>query len=375
MHYEGDAFAKSCAIDYGLAFLRRDDWLVHLDADIWLPPMTRQWIEWRSRIRSASTASTAATAWLEACAQVHRSPNGATAPARAWMPHVTSAIPHGSKIHFANTADMSRSASSRCGRARFPERRYPLNQGSAEHSDVLHAIQWPASNRRILPEIIAVHLDSESSQMRRQLEGEGDAQIWARKKHIRPVAPVARHELCKWLTEARIEAIALSQGIAIDVVDRVVHMLTIEAVDLPQSFAPEGGTRRSHSYAAKGWRLSARSWVVAGSEDARRSARSRVHEYRSRGGRDRQESSTRGSDNFLRARGQIRVRQPAPESPLERPARLERGLRFATELLIVRNMRTELRVVTFVAFPYLRSSHAATNSDHDPRGSFGNQNP
>jgi hypothetical protein len=49
--------------------------------------------------------------------------------------------------------------------ARYPERRYPLNQGSAEHSDVLHAIQWPASKRRILPEIIAVHLESEASKM------------------------------------------------------------------------------------------------------------------------------------------------------------------------------------------------------------------
>jgi hypothetical protein len=48
---------------------------------------------------------------------------------------------------------------------RFPERRYPLIQGSAEHTDVLHAIQWPASKRRILPEIIAVHLESEKSEM------------------------------------------------------------------------------------------------------------------------------------------------------------------------------------------------------------------
>jgi hypothetical protein len=47
----------------------------------------------------------------------------------------------------------------------LPERRYPLNQGSAEHGDLLHAIQWPASKRRILPEIIAVHLESEPSRM------------------------------------------------------------------------------------------------------------------------------------------------------------------------------------------------------------------
>jgi hypothetical protein len=36
---------------------------------------------------------------------------------------------------------------------------------------------------------------------------------------------------------------------------------------------------------------------------------------------------------------------------------------------------SERCVVTFVARPYLRSSQAPTKTDHDPRGSFGNQNP
>src|ERR1700722_4679961 len=34
-------FAKSRGIDYGLANLRGNGWIVHLDADIWLPPQTR----------------------------------------------------------------------------------------------------------------------------------------------------------------------------------------------------------------------------------------------------------------------------------------------------------------------------------------------
>lgn len=39
---------------------------------------------------------------------------------------------------------------------------YPINHGSAEHSDVLFAAQWPREKRALLPEVFVVHLDSES---------------------------------------------------------------------------------------------------------------------------------------------------------------------------------------------------------------------
>jgi hypothetical protein len=45
------------------------------------------------------------------------------------------------------------------------ERRYPLLQGSAEHTDVLHALQWAAGKRRLIPEIIGIHLSSEPGPM------------------------------------------------------------------------------------------------------------------------------------------------------------------------------------------------------------------
>ena len=41
LHFDNDIFAKARAIDFGLAYLRRDDWVVHLDADVYLPPTTR----------------------------------------------------------------------------------------------------------------------------------------------------------------------------------------------------------------------------------------------------------------------------------------------------------------------------------------------
>jgi hypothetical protein len=41
--------------------------------------------------------------------------------------------------------------------------RYPTRQGSAEHTDVLHAMQWDRKDRILLPEMFAVHLESPSS--------------------------------------------------------------------------------------------------------------------------------------------------------------------------------------------------------------------
>jgi hypothetical protein len=39
-------------------------------------------------------------------------------------------------------------------------RRYPIAKGNAEHTDVLHSIQWDEQKRHLIPEIIGVHLMS-----------------------------------------------------------------------------------------------------------------------------------------------------------------------------------------------------------------------
>ena len=44
--------------------------------------------------------------------------------------------------------------------------RYPTNQdGGAEHTDLLHGLQWPRPDRILIPEIIAVHLESQPASM------------------------------------------------------------------------------------------------------------------------------------------------------------------------------------------------------------------
>ena len=44
-------------------------------------------------------------------------------------------------------------------------KRYPYNQGGAEHTDVLFSLQWPAKKRILLPGVLCYHLESEPAAM------------------------------------------------------------------------------------------------------------------------------------------------------------------------------------------------------------------
>ena len=56
-------------------------------------------------------------------------------------------------------------------------RRYPIAQGDAEHTDVLHAIQWDEGKRHLIPEVIGVHLQSEPAVLGANWKGRNDAAI------------------------------------------------------------------------------------------------------------------------------------------------------------------------------------------------------
>ena len=48
---------------------------------------------------------------------------------------------------------------------RHRDRRYHFSQGSAEHTDVLFALQWPAARRILLPGVFVYHLESEAAKI------------------------------------------------------------------------------------------------------------------------------------------------------------------------------------------------------------------
>ena len=44
-------------------------------------------------------------------------------------------------------------------------KQYPVVSGSAEHSDVVFALQWTRQKRELLPELFVYHLESERADM------------------------------------------------------------------------------------------------------------------------------------------------------------------------------------------------------------------
>jgi hypothetical protein len=158
---DGDCFNKARGIDFGLSYLRWNDWVVHLDADVYLPPLTRQLIEWRNLDTESiygidRVNCVGYEAWKKFEARHHtghdfmcrvKVPDGMPLLDRIAIRDYGGYIPIGYFQMWHGSLG----------------RRYPIAKGDAEHTDVLHAIQWDADRRRLIPEVIGVHLLSGDS--------------------------------------------------------------------------------------------------------------------------------------------------------------------------------------------------------------------
>jgi glycosyltransferase involved in cell wall biosynthesis len=156
----GDTFNKGKAINAGLEKLTLKGWVVQLDADIYLPPLTRgildrieldpQTIYGMDRLMCPNYES-----WIkfienpefiqEAYIYIH--PN---------------AFPMGVRI-----AEYMSKGYEPIGYFQMWNPRasgifeYPTQHGKADRTDVLHAKQFPRIKRQLLPEVLCIHLDSE----------------------------------------------------------------------------------------------------------------------------------------------------------------------------------------------------------------------
>ena len=162
MHAKGDKFNKGRCINLGLSHLRHDDWLLHLDADILLPDRFRQMLDHaelnpkniygadRLNVKSYDTWKTHKAKRLPQWRYGYLVTPTEEFPAASRLLHGDYGwVPIGYFQLWHSSA----------------RRRYPINQGSAEHTDVLFGIQWNRENRILLPEIFVYHLESEISKM------------------------------------------------------------------------------------------------------------------------------------------------------------------------------------------------------------------
>ncbi|MDB5351858.1 MAG: hypothetical protein JWN86_3105 [Planctomycetota bacterium] len=159
MYADGDVFNKGRAIDFGMGFINGKDWICHLDADTWLPPMTRHHLM-RADLDQESIHGvdrclcTGYEAWRKflAAGPAHQHDY----LCRVKVPP----FPLGDRISLPDHSGYIPIGFFQLWHGRT-QRRYPLHHGTAERTDVLHSLQWPSRNRVLLGELIALHLESQ----------------------------------------------------------------------------------------------------------------------------------------------------------------------------------------------------------------------
>jgi len=157
--YDRDhAFNKGNGINAGLKALSCDGWVLHMDADIVLPPRTRELLERADldpdviygidRMMCPS---------FEAWMRYFQSPT---------LQHTaqTFVIPEPFRMG-VRVARLTEDGYLPIGffqlwnAAQTGIRDYPREHGTAGRTDMLHAMRWPRRKRALLPEIVGVHLE------------------------------------------------------------------------------------------------------------------------------------------------------------------------------------------------------------------------
>ncbi len=163
-YHNGDAFNKARGINYGLSQLEKDGWVVQLDADIFLPPRARTFLQ---RI-SLDPGSIYGLDRME-CKTFADWIKFLSAPP---LQHEGEIFVHPRPFPLAvRIARLDRDGYVPIGFFQLWHPRgsqvwiYPEHHTTAARSDMLFALQWPREKRHLLPEIIAIHLESECVEM------------------------------------------------------------------------------------------------------------------------------------------------------------------------------------------------------------------
>lgn len=157
-------FRKGAGINDGLAKLSCDGWVLHLDADIWLPPLTRillqtanldkkmvygidrfnvhgfeQWQRFLERPRLQQ----------ENGAYIHAGRSGLEMGTRVMQHHMSGYVPIGFfQLWHPQTSQI---------------KQYPEGHTTAGREDILFSNKWDRGARGFIPEIISYHLESDDS--------------------------------------------------------------------------------------------------------------------------------------------------------------------------------------------------------------------
>lgn len=160
--YEGgDRFNKGKAINEGLKRISRAGWVLHLDADIYLPPLTRSILE---RIDLDPTCVYGVDRMM--CQDFDSWISFISNPSllhQGWVYIYTDAFPIGVRIGEYNNTGYTPIGFFQLWNPRAAGvYEYPTQHGAADRTDVQFAKKWPRRKRLFIPEIISIHLESEA---------------------------------------------------------------------------------------------------------------------------------------------------------------------------------------------------------------------
>lgn len=178
-------FDKGRAINVGLAELAKTDWVLHLDADIFLPPLTRGML----------AAAELDPAFLYG---VDRHVCSGADPWRSFLAlpqlqHENQTWVHMDKFPVGTRLVVDTGylppGFFQLWNAASGILEYPADHASAARTDMQFALQWPRRRRALLPEIVAYHLESIDAAHGSNWNGRKTAHFGAHGTLDPPVAP------------------------------------------------------------------------------------------------------------------------------------------------------------------------------------------
>lgn len=168
----GDSFNKARGISKGISLMadQGDAWLLHLDADIWLPPRTGEIL---AKLNLDPTC-------------IYGIDRMECKTFNDWINfHCAPSLQHEQEIFvkmdaFPVGVRIARLAVDGYVPIGFFQlwhpgvsgiQYYPEEHTTAARSDMLFAMQWPRSKRLLIPEIVGIHLESEKTEMGQNWQG------------------------------------------------------------------------------------------------------------------------------------------------------------------------------------------------------------
>ena len=166
-----DKFNKGLMINLGLAHLRHRGWVMHLDSDIVLPDRVRFMLN-RSRldVDSIYGADRLTVTGYPAWEKLKQTPEYDRQYHHRFMVTPPSGLEIGSRL-IHNEYGYCPIGYFQMWNSKHHRRRYHFSQGTAEHTDMLFAMQWPADKRILLPGLFVYHLESETAPMGHNWKG------------------------------------------------------------------------------------------------------------------------------------------------------------------------------------------------------------